>query len=68
MLSLKTIASLRATMVVLEICLIVCGVLIITLINVVVLKEYLHAKKLRNGKGRQEYEPAETDALGHVYY
>lgn len=55
-------------MVVLEICLIVCGVLIITLINVVVLKEYLHAKKLRNGKGRQEYEPAETDALGHVYY
>lgn len=64
LLSLKTVTSLGANMVVLEISLIVCGVLIIALINFVVLKEY----SLRNERGRQECKPAETDASGHAYY
>lgn len=51
-------------MVVLEISLIVCGVLIIALINFVVLKEC----SIRNERGRQECKPAETDASGHAYY
>lgn len=68
MLSLKTVAGLGANMVVLEICFIVGGVLIIVLINFVVLKKYWRAKNLLDGKERQEYKPAERDALGHVYY
>lgn len=55
-------------MVLLEICLIVCGVLIVTVINIFAVKKYIRDKEHVDGKTKLVYQPAEQDNMGHLYY
>lgn len=52
---------------ILEICLVITGVVIFSIVNAVVVKYYFGGSKFRE-KSESAFQPVEKDDMGHSYY